>query len=580
MIRKAADMKKFIMLAILCSTSYALQAPYLYDAVSVGDTAVQLTWRNNATDYQGIIVLRKSGTISQYAIVDTAAGSATSFKDSTISPSTAPYFYALTAYSQAGHADTSNIDSIVIAPKPTDILVEPLNLVVSWDTSTNCTHIQFYDSSTVESGYRIYKSANFLTYNLIKDISSLTPGLNGTIIYTDSSVSPNFCYRYFVDTYKGQQTIRSVTDTVFTYDLGALARSIPKKCSFSNKLSSFPIKYKGWSLKSGDTIVLNETGAPETNFSIINVSNPNAPIFAGTGKSQSAMLGKASLTKGQSIFGTSLPAYDSLIRYKYSSGGIQVVSKLMIPKEESLFRYPASFFPGFISDSSFITMGTQSDVGMWTSIATCYSFNGSSISFVDSAKLNFGDHRTGFEILSSLTYKGRYYINELYGPLKIVQIVDYNISPKVNVSFRNMAPIEFPLIFENILVDAPMLKTANNIFVDTVKNLAFALSDTELAIYNCQIQTGIELGVSLATGMAQTLRFSGGKEGPQRFILLPTHNRPAVISIYDMSGKRIAHMEDIQGETVAWPHQNRPGVYIVKALLDGNSIAAKVAVTK
>jgi len=58
LITKGNNMKKHIVLAVffLWQAAFGLQAPYLYSADSVADTAIQLTWRNNSVDYQGIIV--------------------------------------------------------------------------------------------------------------------------------------------------------------------------------------------------------------------------------------------------------------------------------------------------------------------------------------------------------------------------------------------------------------------------------------------------------------------------------------------------------------------------------------------
>jgi len=108
--------------------------------------------------------------------------------------------------------------------------------------------------------------------------------------------------------------------------MGAMARSIPRKCSLLNKLGSFPIKYKGWSLKSGDTIVLNETGAPDsTTFSIITFQTA-ARQFSRELESHRQQCWKGVTYQGTFIFGNNAPYRDSLIWYKYSSGEIKLVA--------------------------------------------------------------------------------------------------------------------------------------------------------------------------------------------------------------------------------------------------------------
>ena len=281
-------MKNLAIVLILCSMSYALQAPYLYTADSVADTAIQLTWRNNSTAYQGIIILRATSAAAQYGAVDTASGSATSFTDIVKPSSQTTYYYALTAYSPTEHADTSNQDSAKITPLPFEsTFVAPTFFVVFWDTLYHAASIGFRDTSNSAIGFRIFRSTNFGLFEMIKDLPLSAQDAKGDVGYKDSTVSSNIWYMYYVVAYKGQQTLNSVTDTVFTFDVNAMKRGAPRKCVISDKIGSFPINYGNWSIKFGDTIVLNETNAPESSYSIIDVSNPRNPRFAGTGKSGS-----------------------------------------------------------------------------------------------------------------------------------------------------------------------------------------------------------------------------------------------------------------------------------------------------
>ena len=581
-------MKKHIVLAVffLWQAAFGLQAPYLYSADSVADTAIQLTWRNNSVDYQGIIVLRKTTAAGSYVAIDTVPGIATAAWDTVRPTAQTKYYYALTAYSLTEHADTSNQDSASIAPKkPTNIFVSPQNLAASYDTITHTVRVQFYDSSTVETGYKVYKSTNFAAFGMIKDIVSSTPSQKGVISFTDSAVSPNAWYRYCALAYNSQQSLSSSIDTFFTFDMGAMARSIPRKCSLLNKLGSFPIKYKGWSLKSGDTIVLNETGAPDsTTFSIINVSNRSAPIFAGTGKSPSAMLGKASLTKGTFIFGNNAPYRDSLIWYKYSSGEIKLVSSMIIPKMPNDFRYPADSFPGFLSDTTFITTGSLGFVGGGgIFMAARYSFTKATLSFVDTASVNMWSSFNGFVDLSSKTYNGTYFLNAIQESnaldYNIVEIVGFNFSPKINTIIHH-GQIEFPIIEDGIFVDAPSLKNANTIFIDTVKNLVFALSDTDLAVYNCQITTGTTQKLFSTSHSVQSLRIVQEPCNSACIIFLPHHSRPADVSVYTVSGRLAYRLNNVFGETITWRRGNKTGVYLIKAIIDGQAYSAKAILTK
>ncbi len=579
--------RKFALLMLLAfQASFGLSAPYLYSADSVGAGKVQLTWRNNATDYVGIVVLRKPGLTAQFAAVDTAAGTATTFTDAAVPGSATPYVYALTAYSQTAHADTSNTDTVTMAPtKVPDIFVEPQNLTVSYDTVTRVVNLQFYDSSTAETGYRIFRSTNFAASKMIKDIVSSAPAQKGEILCTDSAVSPNTWYLYYAIAYNSQQTLSSLSDTLFTFDAGAMAQGASRKCILSSNLSTFPITYKGWSLKSGDTIVLNETGAPDsTTFSIIDISNPSAPKFAGTGKSSAAILGRASVSQGANIFG--IPYGDSLFCYQYATGQIKVISSKIVPTLTNGFRCPAEFFPGFLTNSLFATAGEINfGIGGWIYLITAYSFNNNVLSFVDTALISNGGRFNAFAITNGRACNGRYFFNALLStayppPDSIFEIVDFGLSPKAKTVIYHHAQVDIPLLINGILVDAPPLESANNIFIDTVKNLVVAVSDSQLSIFSCQLQVGTMRGISLPFSSRQRIRMTGGPGGAASLILLPRHAKPVELTIFNASGKRVQVFSGIQGESVEWNPGNRTGVFLVKALIDNRLYTARFVLSR
>ncbi|HMD67598.1 MAG TPA: hypothetical protein VKF42_01880, partial [Chitinivibrionales bacterium] len=373
-------MKKTAVLLIFClwQVSMALQAPYLFAADSVADTAIQLTWRNNSTAYLGIIVLRKTAGAGQYSAIDTSPGGATSFTDVVRPSAQTTYYYALTAYSQTEHADTSNSDSVMITPAPGIVfLFAPLRLDAEWNAVSHIMTISFFDSSNVEAGYRILRSANFGTPQLIRDIPSVIPASTGTISFNDSSpVLPNTWYRYYGTVYRAADSSRtSQSNPVYAFDRNIMTNELiaaaPRKCVLSNKIGSFPIKYRSWSLKAGDTIVLNEKGMPaDSMFSIINVSNPAVPKYAGTGASIAArfdtasMAGAFAVTRGRTIFGCF--AYQ-LYMLEYHNGTIQVVKSLQGP------GYFLCLNPSFLSDTTFVIAGSYSEMAGIAGASTEYS---------------------------------------------------------------------------------------------------------------------------------------------------------------------------------------------------------------
>jgi hypothetical protein len=602
-------MKKLIVLAVLCCSqaAFALQAPFLYTADSASDTSVQLTWRNNSTAYLGVIVLRKTALAAPYTVADTAPGTATSLTDIVKPMAATTYYYALTAYSQTEHADTSSGDSVRITPPksvPFDsILRPPLQLFITWDTATHACHVTFNDSSNVETGHRVYRSTNFGSFQMVKDIPSVIPAQEGYLTDTDATVSPNTWNLYAVETYKGQQVLRSDTDTIFTFDINSMKKTFPRKCSVLNKIGSFPIKYGTWALKSGDTIVLNESYAPDSVFSIIDVSNPNAPRFAGTGKSGASALffhenttGFA-YTKGAYIFQAN---GDSLRCYRYNLGTIQPLSSINIGRAV----FPPS---GFLSDSVLIVSSWAID-----SCNGCASplkhlwvgevlFKNNILSYLKEETLyqqRCQSFTAACGFSSSLTngvvYQQRLFtaINGQNGSsfLNYPVVVDFNYSVPVKIGldpyltfeagYQSDPIMQMSLLSSGISLDGLDPDTSNAILVDTIKNLVFVLSNFYIDVYNCQIATEVSYPTSSMPHREQFLHVGLAKENLRSFIFLPRHTEPATIAIYDVTGRRIFHVEGIQGQAVLWPGQSRSGVYVLRAVLDGKSVSARVVLTK
>ena len=239
-------MKKLMLGFVLIAVQgvFGLQAPYLYTADSVADSLVRLTWRNNSAGYFNVIVLRKSTVAGQYSVVGSTAGTATSFTDTVRQPAQGIFYYALTADSQNVHADTSNVDSVRITPPqpppPVGTFVAPPDFFISWDTSAHAVPYQYSDSSTTESGYKLYRSTNFGPFQMIKDRPSLIPAQEGFVRDTDHTVSPNTWYMYYVAAYEGQQTLSTQVDTVFTFDINALKRDAREHVLSLTRSEAYP----------------------------------------------------------------------------------------------------------------------------------------------------------------------------------------------------------------------------------------------------------------------------------------------------------------------------------------------------
>jgi hypothetical protein len=581
-------MKKIAAIAVLamCQFPMALQAPYLYSADSISDSTVHLTWRNNSTDYLGIIIMRKSETSTQFSVVDTATGSAALYDDNTVLPSAVPYVYALTAYSQTEHADTSNNDTVRITPKITDSFAAPFMLSANWDSLTHSVTIQFYDSSTLETGFRIYRSKNFSSFNMIKDTVSPVPSQKGTFTYKDSAVSSNFWYQYYAVAYKAQQALGSDTDTVFTFIMGDYIKSTSRKCMLVRKTAVFPIKYKGWSLKSGDTIAFNETGTPDpTMFSIINISDPSQPKYMGFGTSEAARMLKPSISKNDFLFCTN---NQILYCFRYDKGTLISVNQI------NYLGYIESF-PGFVSNGHVVVSYYISTPFGDSGECIEYSFTSNQFSLESSSmfpQFNFFGNSSQHSILERTEYDGKYlaiarssYSYGAPGHLTyyadtMEQIIDFNFPSLPHAILFYNPTRGLPRFVDNILVDTPEIKAANDIYIDTVKNIVCALSDTLLSIYSCETRVGVPNPVSSVPVRGRTLQIIPLTGINTACIMLPAHARPATVSIYGISGRQLRRFENVAGNAVFWSHACLAGTFIVNAVVDGCPFTAKIILVR
>jgi|WetSurMetagenome_2_1015567.scaffolds.fasta_scaffold01519_8 hypothetical protein len=562
-------------------TVFGLQAPYLYDAVSMGDTAVQLTWRNNSADYIGIIILRKSGFADQLNPIDTTSGNALSFFDHSVTASTEPYTYALCAYSQNEHSDTSNVDSVTIEQKqpPVPLLSKPMMLSASWDTLKHAIELKFYDTSAAITGFKVYRATNFGSFYMIQNIDSFKP--KQWVYYVDSSFLPNTWYKYYVAVYNSQQEQNSDCDSTFTVDLTAMAGDVPRKCTVVNKISGFPLNYNNWCMKFGDSIVLNETNSPPLSFTIIDVSNPALPKFAGLGSSDAAGLSSPCLSRKNFVLGM---LGGKMKRYEYDGGNtVNLTAEGSLPS-----RYPYNTnqnpqsYPGFLSDSTFVAQYPITIAGpCYSNVLAKFLFTRNAISFAEDVPDLSLDCRGGYgnQAMNGKTFKGRYFANlGLSGiPGDTIEIMDFNL-PQRPRCYAHLSQFQgaFPWMEDNILIDTQVTKNARNIFVDTIKNLIFIVSSSELSIYNSRTETGVVPAETQKSQPLKSLRVAGLPNSGTIVIFLPRHSQAASVAIFDLSGKQLQHFENIRNDFITWKKQSRTGMYLIKAIINRITLTSKI----
>ena len=271
-------MKKLIPILLVCSLSYGLNAPYLISATALSDSSVELSWRNNDAGTTGFIVQRKDSTEIVYHFVDSVKSpTQLTYTDMNGLLPVTLYTYQVIAYSAAEVSDTSN--SLQVVTPARQIIFNQPSVSIYWNFDTSgAVKIRISDNANCETGYRIYRDEDFSSsFSLISQITSTNPEQMDSIIWYDNSVSPNTWYNYHIAAYTSSDSIFSSPCSTYTFQVIQ-----PQEVVKLQKISDFPVSDSGsWSVKIGDSIILKESNAPAGMFTVINISDPANPLFAG-----------------------------------------------------------------------------------------------------------------------------------------------------------------------------------------------------------------------------------------------------------------------------------------------------------
>ena len=166
-------------------------APSGLSASAASSAQINLVWMDNATNETGYKVERKTGTAGTWGQIGTAGASATSYPDTTCSPSTT-YYYRVRATNGAGDSGHSNEASATTPAPPVTIPAAPSGLSASAASSTQI-NLVWVDNATNETGYKVErKTGTAGTWGQIG-----TAGASATS-YPDTTCSSSTTYYYRV----------------------------------------------------------------------------------------------------------------------------------------------------------------------------------------------------------------------------------------------------------------------------------------------------------------------------------------------------------------------------------------------
>jgi FtsP/CotA-like multicopper oxidase with cupredoxin domain/fibronectin type 3 domain-containing protein len=170
---------------------------------SVAYNLVNLAW-NDASNNETAFYLERgisSGGTWVYTRIATLPANTTTYGDSTVAPST-QYRYRLQAANSAGASSFTSVLSVTTPAGPNPVPIAPSNLIATAQASGTARSIslQWNDNSNNETGFRVYRSLDQVTWTLIA-----TTGAN-VRTYINTGLARNTTYYYRVAAYNAVGT--------------------------------------------------------------------------------------------------------------------------------------------------------------------------------------------------------------------------------------------------------------------------------------------------------------------------------------------------------------------------------------
>ena len=256
--------------------------------------------------------------------------------------------------------------SLTGAPAIIDTFKTPvISLTWIYDTAKS-VKITVQDSSNGETGFLVYRADSLSApFKMVAQAVSANPLTQDSVFVFDSTMAVNSYNIYKVAAYRSGDTLVSAPCTTYIYkDLGA--HQIIK----FTKVGNFPVANAvGWSALVGDSLYLKDTTTPAGKFTVINVTNPAAPV---RGAIDSTTLLNYPLN-------TLIPVF---IKNGVSDGA----------SNPNIFSYQDKIL--WVNDPNTPAQGIYSHFSI-----TLLQINGSSLTPLNSFSFYSDDKMTGFELL-------------------------------------------------------------------------------------------------------------------------------------------------------------------------------------
>jgi hypothetical protein len=492
-----------------------------------------INWERGSFGSYQIHVFRGTAIDSMY-LTDSCQYYETVKIDSSVIPGI-KYYYKLQAYTSGSHSGFSNIDSFQI----NNVWVAS-KISAIWDKRVNKVKITYVDKSTEELKVNIYRSSKEEMDKIIYTNEHSSPNGIGKSIIVDSLINTNKWYQYKAVIYNDNGYLSSNTFDVFTLDFSQLIAQPPKNLAGETQwfIGSKPIQYGGSCLKFGDTIVVIESNAPKNAYSLYNVSNPYDIKFLGY-KTDSLL----PLTINENGDDPCLTQMDkNLCLYR----GINLVNDLTFytfrnGKFEKVngANYPHTVSANWICTSNSFQV-LQANLSLKSiiikNISSCGSLSVQDYALKvsgDSIKMNsLGSSRYNYHEYKIYKHycfdKMRYWPDPITPSYKYF-LTDLNLNKSIELDsyipdFDSIPFSQMDDVVEGYLVGNWFTSNFHHIYIDTVKQVAFLISNSSIRAEKIK---------PYSTSILKTIKHTS--VGPQEMI----------IRKYDLMGRIITKVENI-----------------------------------
>ena len=240
-------------------------APSNLTATPVSPSGINLAWTDTSAYEQGYKVESSTDGIN-FAQIASVGVNVTSYANTSLTAGTT-YHYRVRAYDGPNHSSYSNVASATTQAPP----AAPSNLVAT-AVSSSRINLTWVDNATNETGYKVERSPNGVSFTQIALLWSVTT-------YADTSLTAGTAYHYRVRAYEGASNHSAYSNVAMTTTLAAP--------SAPSNLTATPVSPSGINLAWTDTSAYEqgykvESSTDGVNFAQIASVGANVTSYANT----------------------------------------------------------------------------------------------------------------------------------------------------------------------------------------------------------------------------------------------------------------------------------------------------------